>query len=104
LWLGVDSGKALVAVHQALTVALADAGLPVEDRAFRPHLTLARIRRGAISRERYGEIVAHLETLPEVGPSRAVSVVLYESRLGGGPGVHVPLLVVRLADGRRRRT
>ncbi len=96
LWLGVDGGEALVAAHRALAEALATAGLPVEDRAFRPHLTLARVRRGDISRERYREIMAHLETLPEVGPSTVVSLVLYESRLGGGPAVHVPVVTVRL--------
>jgi 2'-5' RNA ligase len=96
LWLGVDGGKALVGVHAALAEALTAAGLSVEDRAFRPHLTLARVRRGAVGRERFQEIVSHLETLPEVGPSRAASVVLYESRLGSGPAIHVPLVVVRL--------
>ncbi len=96
LWLGVDGGEALREVHRALAEALAGAGLPVEERAFRPHLTLARVRRGEISRERYREVVAHLETLPEVGPSRAVALVLYESRLGGGPAVHVPLVTAKL--------
>jgi 2'-5' RNA ligase len=97
LWLGVDGGKALVAAHHALSEALSVAALPVEDRAFRPHLTLARVRRGAVSRQRHREIAARLETLPEVPPSTAVSVVLYESRLGGGPAVHVPLAEARLA-------
>jgi RNA 2',3'-cyclic 3'-phosphodiesterase len=96
LWLGVDGGEALLEVHRALAEALAGAGLPVEERAFRPHLTLARVRRAEISRERYREVVAHLETLPEVGPSRAVALVLYESRLGGGPAVHVPLVTAKL--------
>ena len=98
LWLGVDGGEALVEVHKALAEALAGAGLPVEERAFRPHLTLARVRRGEINRERYREIVAHLKTLPEVGPSRAVALVLFESRLGGEPAIHVPLLTAQLAD------
>jgi 2'-5' RNA ligase len=98
LWLGVDGGEALLEVHTALAEALASAGLPVEDRAFRPHLTLARVRRGEINRERYREIVAHLKTLPEVGPSRAVALVLFESRLGGEPAVHVPLVMAQLAD------
>jgi 2'-5' RNA ligase len=95
LWLGVDGGETLMEVHRVLAGALADGGFRVEDRAFRPHLTLARVRRGEISRERYREIVAHLETLPAVAPSRAVALVLYESRLGGGPAVHVPLVVMR---------
>jgi 2'-5' RNA ligase len=96
LWLGVDGGEPLLRAHRALAEALAGAGLPVEERTFRPHLTLARVRRGEISRQRYAEIVGRLATLPAVGPSRAVSMILYESRLGGGPAVHVPLVVERL--------
>ena len=37
----------LHALHGALAVALADLGLPVERRAFRPHVTLARRAPGA---------------------------------------------------------
>jgi 2'-5' RNA ligase len=95
LWLGVDGGETLLDVHAALAEAMAGGGFRVEDRAFRPHLTLARVRRGEISRERYQEIAAHLETLPAVAPSLAVALVLYESRLGGGPAVHVPLVVAK---------
>ena len=93
LWLGVDGGEPLRAAHEALCAALTASGLPVEERSFRPHLTLARVRRGEISHRRYGEILERLATLPEVAPSRAVSLVLYESRLGGGPAVHVPVVV-----------
>jgi 2'-5' RNA ligase len=96
LWVGVDGGDTLLEVQRVLAGALGDGGFRVEDRAFRPHLTLARIRRGEISRERYREIVAHLETVPAVAPSLAVALVLYESRLGGGPAVHVPLVVAKL--------
>src|SRR5258708_1647657 len=99
VWLGVDAGGALLETHRALTEALADAGFPVEERIFRPHLTLARVRRGEISRERYAEMVGRLATLPAVGPSKAVSIVLYESRLGGGPAVHLPLVSERLKPG-----
>ena len=41
LWLGVDGGETLQEVHRVLAGALADGGFRVEDRAFRPHLTLA---------------------------------------------------------------
>ncbi len=103
LWLGVDRREPLLHAHRVLAEALSDAGLPVEDRTFRPHLTLARVRRGEITAQRYREIVAHLETLPEVWPSKAASVVLYESRLGGGPAVHVPLVVAGFARADRRQ-
>jgi 2'-5' RNA ligase len=95
LWLGVDGGEPLLEIHGVLADALAGGGFGTEERAFRSHLTLARVRRGEISRVRHREIVAHLETLPTVAPSRAVALVLYESRLGGGPAVHVPLVVAR---------
>ena len=97
LWLGVDGGDALVDAHRALIVALAASRLPVEERPYRPHLTLARVRRLGLSPERRNEVVTHLGTLPAVGPSRAVSLVLYQSRLGGGPAVHIPLVTAPLA-------
>jgi 2'-5' RNA ligase len=98
LWMGVDGGEALAAAHQALSTALAASALPVEDRTYRPHLTLARVRRPGLNPERLAAAVAHLGTLPAVGPSRVVSLVLYQSRLGGGPAVHVPLVTGRLVS------
>ena len=90
--MGVDGGDALVDTHRALSDALAAEGLLAEDRPYRPHLTLARVRRTGLSPGRRAEVVGHLETLPVVEPSRVVSVILYQSRLGGGPAVHVALV------------
>jgi RNA 2',3'-cyclic 3'-phosphodiesterase len=97
LWLGVEGGEALAEAHVALSAGLSPLGLASEVRAFRPHLTLARVRRGEISRERYKDIVAHLGTVPSPPPSRVVALVLYRSQLGRGPAVHTPLLTVPLA-------
>ena len=72
LWVGVDSGAALTQAQQALVAALGSAGVGQEERAFRPHLTLARVRRAETNRSRRQEIVAHLGTLPELEPSRVV--------------------------------
>ena len=46
LWIGVSdpSGK-LSDLHQRLDKECATEGFPKEDRAYRPHLTLARLRR-----------------------------------------------------------
>lgn len=38
----------LLALHARLAAALRDAGLPVEERPYRPHVTLARQARGAL--------------------------------------------------------
>src|SRR5689334_21476012 len=45
LWIGVGSGaRELVALQQVIAARIATLGLPIEDRAFHPHLTLARWR------------------------------------------------------------
>jgi 2'-5' RNA ligase len=42
LWAGIASGPELAALAAAVDAALASLGTPREDRAFSPHLTLAR--------------------------------------------------------------
>lgn len=45
LWIGVhDPSRGLAKLQQRLADEFAAAGFPKEDRAFRPHLTIARIR------------------------------------------------------------
>lgn len=43
-WAGIESGDGLSGLAQATEDALAKIGVPHEDRAYSPHLTLARIR------------------------------------------------------------
>ena len=46
LWIGIDDPSyALANLHKQLENQFAREGFPKEDRAFRPHLTIARIRR-----------------------------------------------------------
>lgn len=81
LWLGVDQGDAeaqrLAAVVEEAVEA---AGFPPEDRPYRSHLTLSRIRPDQ-------DVTAVLEAVPPLGLAMAVDrVVLYRSHLGpGGP-------------------
>lgn len=81
-----DPDGALAALHAAVLARLGEA-LPAwtpETRPLRPHVTVARVRRGAQPRT---------TGLPEV-PSAAWSagaVVLFRSHLGGGPARHEPL-------------
>lgn len=46
LWVGIEAQPALLALHQAVESALAEADFPPEDRAFSPHVTLARLKGG----------------------------------------------------------
>jgi 2'-5' RNA ligase len=41
-WIGIDSGKRLAELAGAIDAATAELGIPREDRAYSPHLTLAR--------------------------------------------------------------
>ena len=43
-WAGVEGGEALRVLAQATEQAVAGMGVPVEEREYSPHLTLARIR------------------------------------------------------------
>ena len=43
-WAGVEGGEALRTLARATEQAVAQLGVPIEQRAYSPHLTLARIR------------------------------------------------------------
>jgi len=92
LWLGVDDGAERLVQLAAIAEAAARlAGFEAESRDFKPHLTLSRIdpptsvRTLLESRIRFGMRM-------QVG-----SVVLYRSKLGGGPARYEE--VVRIALG-----
>lgn len=73
-----DPAGALAGLHRAVEAALADTvGYAPERRAFRPHITVARVRRGA--RVRPWELPA-----PDTARFGAPAVALYRSRLGAG--------------------
>lgn len=85
-----DGDGALVALQERVVSELVEAvGYERERRRFRPHVTVARVRRGAAPRQR---------GLPDV-PRAAFAgeaVVLYRSWLGGGPARYEALERVAL--------
>jgi len=86
VWLGLVEGvEPAAALARALEAACAAVGLEPETRPFRPHLTLAR------ARERSGAVLPELPPPPDMAPWTATEMILFESRLGGGPPVYVPL-------------
>ena len=79
LWVGVVRGaEALEALDWAVDEALDTTGFEAEDRPFRPHLTIARLRPPEDVRS-----VVRGDPLPDVA-MRVDRVTLYESRLGAG--------------------
>lgn len=57
VWTGAEPRAALTALHQSIDRALVLAGLPPEHRAYRPHVTLARLRRAGPQAEAW--VAAH---------------------------------------------
>jgi 2'-5' RNA ligase len=92
LALGVQDGRGELAQVQAdLSAALVAAGLfKPENRAFLPHVTVARVRSGA--RVRVRELEA-----PSCGESDAERVTLYRSHLSRGPARYEALQRIELS-------
>jgi 2'-5' RNA ligase len=87
-----DPGGALAALHAEVLERLAEA-LPAwtpETRPLRPHITVARVRRGTQPR------MTGLPAVPAATWSSG-SVVLFRSHLGGGPARHEALARAALA-------
>jgi 2'-5' RNA ligase len=83
LWVGIARGEdRLAAVAMATEAAFAAAGFPPEDRPFRPHLTLSRIRPPEDVRA-----VLRGEPLDSV-PMSVDRVTIYQSRLGRGEATY----------------
>ena len=86
--LEVAADPALVALHDTVRLAARGAGIDLPRRRFRPHVTLARLRRGA--RERLAGAMAalgHID-LPE---ARAGAVTLWSSTLTPEGPIYEPL-------------
>lgn len=89
VWAGCGAGcEALVALAEAISLALFSRGFPGDTRPFSPHLTLARARnrRGssAVAAAVRGGVVA----AGPLGRVRVDRLVLVRSTLGSGPPRH----------------
>jgi RNA 2',3'-cyclic 3'-phosphodiesterase len=96
LWMGVGGEvAALAAVQSDVAASLERVGLAPEDRAFHPHLTLAR------ARDQRGDpgLAACARALADarLGAQPVTAIVLYESRLGHDGARHHALARGELA-------
>jgi 2'-5' RNA ligase len=89
LWVGVGAGTApLVELQRRLAERITALGVPLEERPFHPHLTLARWRESRpTDRDRA------LKAAPRGAIARAVvaGATLYQSRLSSAGPSHIPL-------------
>ena len=96
LWLGVmKDGGATTRLANEIELACRSLGFEADDRSYRPHLTIGRIREP----EKGRDIAALHETLgfgPE--PFRVNEMVIYESKLTDAGSVYTPIDRYTLAD------
>jgi 2'-5' RNA ligase len=92
LWLGVLEGSPeAIALHAHVARQLTAVGVMVEDRPFRPHLTLARWKDSRRStRPRLPESAS------AVAKTRVEAVTLYQSRVSSAGPSYTPLAHARL--------
>jgi RNA 2',3'-cyclic 3'-phosphodiesterase len=99
LWAGIGGVEMprLTALQADLGVGLHEAGLPVEERRFRPHLTLARIPRPLPAPARSalrGWAIRWSDV--ELGKLTVTRVQLMRSQLGAGPARYTTLASLAL--------
>jgi len=88
-WCGIEAPPELASLARATEDALAALGRKREDRAFSPHLTLARIKE-PVNLEALREAIATLPSL-DFGAFTARAFYLYQSRLQPGGAVYTKL-------------
>lgn len=107
-WLGMGAGSELASLASAIDATTASFGIPKEDRAFSPHLTLARAGRGSGSpRWQKGDgphrIFQHLQAklaafpAPDFGTMTPRDFFLYQSQLSPKGSKYTKLVRFALA-------
>ena len=94
LWLGIENLQPLMRGFFILTELLQQVGFSLENKPFKPHLTLARIRNSAQGKP----ITSMIETYQNCtfGSVEIKSVVLYESISTNDGPLYNPLFVKKL--------
>ena len=111
-WIGIEAGPQLAEMAENIDMAVADLGIPREDRPFSPHLTLARAGAGRSSgspKWRHGDgpntafaaLEKRLAAMGELdfGRMRAHEFILYQSQLSPGGSKYTKLQCFPLQRG-----
>jgi RNA 2',3'-cyclic 3'-phosphodiesterase len=99
-WLGVAAGEALAQVAAAVDRATHSAGVAKEERAFSPHLTLARAGSAPGARHQLKPLASFVATapVPQFGTMTAEEFWLYQSQPQRGGSKYMKLQRFALAD------
>jgi 2'-5' RNA ligase len=98
IWLGVeDGGEVLRTLQGTIEGRLQEIGYPREERRFRPHLTLGRVRSGRGKPELRKRLEDLLQT--ELGEFRVERLVLFKSDLRPTGPIYTELRALKLRGG-----
>ena len=84
-WVGVQPTPGLGALHGRVSTAIEDAGFERDERSFRPHVTIGRVRRG---RQAPGDVIDAVTSATVRQRVAVASIALVESTLGPGGARH----------------
>jgi 2'-5' RNA ligase len=97
IWLGITGGDPLGRIHATLDRHLSELGIKPEGRAFTPHLTIARIRKGTDRKtaQAIGETLAQFK-VDSLGTVTIDRVHLYQSVLTPSGPIYTNLFAAML--------
>jgi len=100
-WVGVEPrGPDLAILQESIEKAMARLGFRREKRAFKPHLTLARIRGRIRALDGKAPEKPHLPDRPDtLGEQFVPEIVLFQSELKPSGALYVPLATAPLTGG-----
>ena len=99
LWVGVEQEARLELLHHDVEVACDQLGFELEGRAFRPHITLARMR-SPVSPEDAKRLSRMLKRMKFTAAVAVEAITLFESTLASGGSRYRHVHVAPLMGGR----
>jgi len=94
IWFGIGNSEKLVELYAAIKTGLEDAGFKTEDRSFRPHITIGRIKYIKNTDALKAAIENYRDS--EIQKITAKEVILYESVLKSSGPVYKPVGIFSL--------
>ena len=96
IWTGVEPSEKLIKLHESVKLGLKDTDITIEDRPYRPHLTLGRINNIKDIETLKALITRYQNT--DIQRQAVYEVILYESLLMHSGAVYKPLGKYPLVD------
>lgn len=95
IWIGAIEAGELVRLNKAVGEGLIKLGIPVEERAFKPHVTIGRVKEFK-DQDKLRNLIEKYRNI-EFQKVPVNEVILYESILGGPSAIYKPVYSAALS-------